>query len=152
MGAGAGAVGTEFKVRMLFAVMLVPMCCLMTGSWILAAGVRPKLTIPVPSSRAPADLPLVYKDAILFFRSVFAFTRALPAYALGRRLARRVDGGGVGLRIGTRMRAGGETAGEAAGPGLAEGQAEIDVGERVGEGGMPVAETTRFPELVTPYG
>lgn len=103
-------------------------------------------------SAAGPDLPSVYKHAILFFRTLFALSRALPAYGLSKRLARRAVGGGSGqLRIGVRMRMG-EGAGVAEGAGGGGGRPEIEVEERVGDGTNAVAETVTFPEVVTPVG
>lgn len=111
-----------------------------------------------PAAGGAPDLPAVYKHAILFFRALFALSRALPAYGLSKRLARRAVGGGTGqLRIGVRMRMGDE--GEPGGAGVAGAGGggpsdgpEIEVEERVGDGMGAVAETVTFPEVVTPVG
>ncbi|GAA6055341.1 hypothetical protein JCM3770_005298 [Rhodotorula araucariae] len=85
-----------------------------------------------------AELPTVYKHAILHFRALFTLLRALPAYALHRKLARTRAGG---LRVGLRMGVG---AGE-------EPSADIGVDE-VLEGGETERERIVFPGVETPLG
>ncbi|GAA6039450.1 hypothetical protein JCM8097_009552 [Rhodosporidiobolus ruineniae] len=103
------------------------------------------------TSTADLSLPTIYKHSILHFRSLFSLTRALPAYALHRSLARRRAGvGGAGLKIGVRVRGG-----AAAGGG---GEGEVGVGEALGEedaegderGGR--TERIAFPGVETPFG
>ena len=126
-----------------------------------SSGVRsPRITRPnvvlerwtlslVPPFHAPQppELPSVYKQAIVLFRTLFTLVRALPAWGLYRRLARRRAGvGGAGLQIGCRMRMStGDDDGER------EGEVDVDVPitERPGE---RTIETFVFPGVQTPIG
>ncbi|RUO95735.1 autophagy-related protein 13, partial [Jimgerdemannia flammicorona] len=62
-------------------------------SWML------NLTQPCPDP--PPDLPVVYKKSIIFFRSLYAYVRLLPAFQLQRRL--RKMKGLANLRLGYRL-------------------------------------------------
>ncbi|BGP40561.1 autophagy protein 13 [Rhodotorula kratochvilovae] len=101
--------------------------------WVLS--LRPTAT--GASSASAAELPTVYKHAILHFRALFTLVRALPAYALHRKLARRRAGG---LKVGVRM-----------GMGTQEGEGEVDVEEAL-EGGGAETERIEFPGVETPLG
>ncbi|GAA5820708.1 hypothetical protein JCM11251_003122 [Rhodosporidiobolus azoricus] len=118
------------------------------------------------SPTATPDLSTVYKHSILHFRSLYTLVRALPAYGLYRRLAKRRAGvGGAGLKITVRLRLG---AGGGAGE---EGEVAVEVpiedlaneeGEYGNEGeeeeleegkrGLPTTEKIVFPGVVTPLG
>lgn len=100
--------------------------------------------VPPFSPSAPPELPSVYKQAIVLFRTLYTLMRTLPAWGLYRRLARRKAGvGGAGLQIGCRMSMGDE--------GDREGEVGVDVGiaERPGE---KTTETIVFPGVQTPTG
>lgn len=100
------------------------------------------LQLVPPFPAVPPELPSVYKQAIILFRSLYTLVRALPAWGLHRRLVRRRAGGnGGGLRIIGRM-------------GMGEGrEGEMGVEARIGEiEGERTTETVVWPAVQTPIG
>ncbi|KAG0342077.1 autophagy protein 13 [Podila horticola] len=60
-------------------------------SWSLTLGNTPPDPVPEP--------PVVYKKSIIFFRSLFAYMRLLPAYQLYRRLRKQSHSLKIGFRV-----------------------------------------------------
>ncbi|GAA5920698.1 hypothetical protein JCM6882_009769, partial [Rhodosporidiobolus microsporus] len=121
-----------------------------------------------PSSSAaptPPDLSTVYKHSILHFRSLYTLVRALPAYGLYRKLARRRAGvGGAGAKVTVRLSVGGGGEGREGEVGVEVPIEEFDGGEEEGEEGeegegegrkggqQKTVERVVFPGVVTPLG
>ncbi|SCV72029.1 BQ2448_4723 [Microbotryum intermedium] len=104
---------------------------------------------PIPTT---ADLPAVYKRAIVHFRALYSTARVLPSWNLHRRLARRragngVVGGGV-LMIGCRMSMSEQEMSNEEGK---DGEVALDTPISEGEGEQ-VVETIDFPVVATPIG
>ncbi|SGY93397.1 BQ5605_C037g11588 [Microbotryum silenes-dioicae] len=125
--------------------------------WTLSLTPHPSTSLhPSPSSASPvpttADLPAVYKRAIVHFRALYSTARVLPSWNLHRRLARRragngVVGGGV-LMIGCRMSMSEQEMSNEEGK---EGEVSLDTPISEGEGEQ-VTETIDFPVVATPIG
>ncbi|RIA97215.1 autophagy-related protein 13-domain-containing protein [Glomus cerebriforme] len=59
-----------------------------------------QLTLSHPSADPPPDLPIVYKKSIVFFRSLYAYVRLLPAFRLYKRIKMELN---HDLKIGYRF-------------------------------------------------
>jgi autophagy-related protein 13 len=105
--------------------------------WTLALG------DPDPeSSTKGMELPTVYKQSIMFFRSLYTTLHSLPAASLTKRLGR--GRGGAGIKIGLRMSMGADDAGK---------EGFIGMGERVGEEELgTVEESVDWATVDTPLG
>lgn len=92
------------------------------------------------------ELPSVYRQSIILFRSLFSLIRVLPSWGLYRRLARRRAGvGGSGLQIGCRMSVGEDE--------IEVVPEEIGVDVAIAEvAGERVVETVTWPDVSTPFG
>ncbi|BGP08544.1 autophagy protein 13 [Rhodotorula toruloides] len=108
---------------------------------------------PSPSASTAAtqiELPTVYKHSILHFRTLFSLVRALPAYSLQRKLAKRRAGvGGAGLKIAVRTRAGLEDEAREGEVGI---EVPIEGSGRDGDTRERGTEKIVFPGVATPFG
>ncbi|GBC04048.1 hypothetical protein RclHR1_05490011 [Rhizophagus clarus] len=59
-----------------------------------------QLSLSHPSTDQPPDLPIVYKKSIVFFRSLYAYVRLLPAFRLFKRIKTKLN---HDLKIGYRF-------------------------------------------------